>query len=107
MDIKAIHSGRLRGIGYDARARVLQVQLDDGSVLQYSGVGAEVWQRLSASGSAWSYYRDNIEEEYTARRGIREECARRSVRQALKEHCRKPHECSLSGMHAGEPRPAL
>lgn len=68
MDIKAINSGRLRGIGYDARARVLQVQLDDGSVLQYSGVGAEVWQRLSASGSAWSYYRDNIEEEYTARR---------------------------------------
>jgi hypothetical protein len=30
---------------------------------------AEVWRRLSTSGSAWSYYRDNIEEEFTGRRG--------------------------------------
>ena len=68
MDMKKINSGKLRAIGYDARVRLLQVQLDDGSTLQYSGVGAEVWQRLSSSGSAWSYYRDNIEEEFTVKR---------------------------------------
>lgn len=68
MEMKKISSGKLRGIGYDARARVLQVQLDDGSVLQYSGVGEEAWRKLSTSGSAWSYYRDNIEEEFTATR---------------------------------------
>lgn len=68
MDMKKINSGKLRAIGYDPRARLLRVQFDDGSALEYSGVGAEAWQRLSTSGSAWSYYRDNIEEEFTARR---------------------------------------
>lgn len=68
MEIKPVHSGKLRAIGYDARARVLQVQLDDGSVLQYSGVGEEAWRRLDGSGAAWSYYRDNIAEEFTAKR---------------------------------------
>lgn len=68
MEMKKINSGKLRAIGYDPRERLLQVQLDDGSTLQYSGVGNEIWQRLSSSGSAWSYYRDNVEEEFTAKR---------------------------------------
>ena len=68
MEMKKINSGRLRAIGYDARARLLQVQLDDGSTLQYSGVGEETWRSLSSSGAAWSYYRDNIVEEFTAQR---------------------------------------
>ncbi len=68
MDMKKINSGRLRAIGYDGRARLLQVQLDDGAMLQYAGVGEETWRRLSASGSAWSFYRDNIEEEFAAKR---------------------------------------
>lgn len=68
MKMKTISSGKLRAIGYDARGKLLRVELDDGSTLEYGGVGEETWRRLSASGSAWSYYRDNIEEEYTARR---------------------------------------
>jgi hypothetical protein len=36
--------------------------------LQYSGVGEDSWRRLSISGAAWSFYRDNIEEEFTAQR---------------------------------------
>lgn len=68
MEMKKINSGKLRAVGYDARARLLQVQLDDGTTLQYSGVGEEAFRRLSISASAWSYYRDNIEEEFTAKR---------------------------------------
>jgi len=68
MEMKKINSGKLRAIGYDARARMLQVQLDNGSTLQYSGVGEDIWRRLSSSGAAWSFYRDNIEEEFTAQR---------------------------------------
>lgn len=68
MEMKNINSGKLRAIGYEARARLLRVQLEDGSLLEYSGVGEETWRRLSGSGSAWSYYRDNIEEEFSARR---------------------------------------
>ncbi len=68
MEMKKINAGRLRAIGYDAGARILQVQLDDGATLQYSGVGGDVWRRLSSSGAAWSYYRDNIEEEFSVQR---------------------------------------
>lgn len=68
MEMKTINSGKLRAIGYDARARLLQVQLGDGNLLQYSGVGEETWRNLSSAGAAWSYYRDNIEEEFSVKR---------------------------------------
>ncbi len=68
MEMKKINSGKLRAIGYDARAHILQVQLDTGSTLQYSGVGEDIWRRLSSSGAAWSFYRDNIEEEFTVQK---------------------------------------
>ena len=67
MEMKKINSGELRAIGYDARTRVLQVQLGTGSMLQYSGVGEDIWRRLSGSGAAWSFYRDNIEEEFSVK----------------------------------------
>lgn len=74
MDMKRINSGKLRAIGYAPRERTLRVELDDGSVIEYAGVGEAIWQRLSGSASAWSYYRDNIEEEFAGRRvsGTRE-----------------------------------
>lgn len=68
MEMKKINAGKLRAIGYDSRGRLLRVEFEDGSAIEYSGVGDEVWRRLSTSGSAWSYYRDNIEEEFTGRR---------------------------------------
>lgn len=70
MEMKRINAGKLRAIGYDPRERTLRVELDDGSAIEYAGVGTEVWRRLSTSGAAWSYYRDNIEEEFSGRRGV-------------------------------------
>jgi hypothetical protein len=69
MEMKKINVGKLRAIGYDARERTLRVEFDDGSAIDYDAVGAEVWRKLSSSDSPWSYYRDNIEEEFTGRRG--------------------------------------
>lgn len=68
IEMKKVSAGKLRAIGYDAGARVLQVEFDDGRVMQYQAVGQEMWRRLSTSGSMSSYFRDNIEEEFTARR---------------------------------------
>jgi hypothetical protein len=68
MDLKKMNAGRLRAMGYDKRKRLLQVQLDDGSTLQYSAVGEEIWHRFSGSTTAWSYYRDNIVDEFTVLR---------------------------------------
>jgi len=68
MDMKKVSSGKLRAIGYDTATRTLQVEMDSGSVMQYTGVPAENFRRLSSAGSMWSYFRDNIEEEFPARR---------------------------------------
>lgn len=87
MEMKKINSGKLRAIGYDARARVLQVQLEDGTMLQYGGVGEDIWGRLSNSGAAWSFYRDNIEEEFAAKRVSNGATA---ARNPLDELFRKP-----------------
>jgi hypothetical protein len=71
MDMKRINAGKLRAIGYDARGKLLRVEMDDGTAIDYSGVGQEVWRRLSiaSSSTAWSFYRDNIEEEFHGKRG--------------------------------------
>jgi hypothetical protein len=67
MEMRQIASGRLRAIGYDAGTRRLRVGFDDGTTLEYSGVGQEIWRRLSSAASPWSVFRDNIEEEFTGR----------------------------------------
>ena len=68
MDMKRINSGKLRAVGYDSRQRVLRVEFSDGSAIEHLGVGDEVWRRISSSSAAWSYYRDNVEEEFASRR---------------------------------------
>jgi hypothetical protein len=68
MEMKKINAGKLRAIGYDARERTLRVEFDDGTAIDYAAVGGETWRKLSSSGSPLSYYRDNIEEEFTGRR---------------------------------------
>lgn len=68
MEMKKVSGGKLRAIGYEAATRTLQVEMDSGTVMQYAGVPAESFRRLSSAGSMWSYFRDNIEEEFPARR---------------------------------------
>jgi hypothetical protein len=83
MDMKRINAGKLRAIGYDARERILRVEFDDGSAIDYSGVGSEVWRRFSTSGAAWSFYRDNIEEEFAGKRGRAQVDSKRAELEAL------------------------
>jgi hypothetical protein len=68
MEMKKMNGGSLRAAGYDERARKLVVELTAGT-FEYTGVPSEVWRRFSTASSPWSYYRDNIEEEFTGRRG--------------------------------------
>lgn len=68
MERKKVSSGSIRSIGYDERARVLEVEFSDGKVVQYSGVSAEIHRRLVNAPSIVSYFRDNIEESFTAKR---------------------------------------
>lgn len=83
MDMKKISAGKLRAIGYDAPTRVLRVELDDGSAIDYAGVGRDLWQRFSTSGSAWSFYRDNIEDVFAGTRGRAQVAGKRAELDAL------------------------
>ncbi len=65
---KPIRRGGIRSAGYDSQARILEIEFDNGQILQYTGVGHEVARRFLSSGSPSSYYRDNIEEEFSNRR---------------------------------------
>ena len=65
--MKRMGGGSLRAAGYDERARLLVVELTAGT-FQYAGVSPEVWRRFATASSPWSYFRDNIEEEYAAKR---------------------------------------
>ncbi len=68
MDRKKVSSSSIRSIGYDERNRMLEVEFNDGRVNQYSGVSAEVHRRLINAPSIVSYFRDNVEESFTAKR---------------------------------------
>lgn len=66
--MKRVNAGSLRAIGYDPALRVLRVEMGNGSLVEYSGVSEDTWRRFSTSGSQWSFFRDNIEENYSERR---------------------------------------
>ncbi len=68
MERKKVSSSSIRSVGYDERNRVLEVEFNDGRITQYSGVSAEVHRRLVSAPSIVSYFRDNVEESFTAKR---------------------------------------
>lgn len=65
---KPIRRGGIKSAGYDRGARVLEIAFDNGQVIQYSGMGEEIARRFLSSSSPGSYFKDTIEEEFTARR---------------------------------------
>ena len=67
MERTRLAGGHLRSAGYDEARRILVVELANRQLLEYAGVGREIARRFIESASPWSYYRDNIEDEFTAR----------------------------------------
>jgi len=67
MEMKRVNAGSLRAIGYDESNRLLRVELGNGNLVEYSGVSSDTWRRFSSSSSMWSFFRDNIEENYSER----------------------------------------
>ena len=65
MERKRLLGGQLKSAGYDRTRRVLEVELANGSLIEYANVSSEIARRLLDSHSPWSYYRDNIEEEFS------------------------------------------
>jgi hypothetical protein len=67
MEMKKLTGGNLRAAGYDDRRRTLVVELTSGT-FEYAGVSADVYRRMVSASSPWSFFRDNIEEEFPAKR---------------------------------------
>jgi len=67
MEMKRLSGGNLRAAGYDASRRTLMVELSSGT-FEYQGISADLWRRFSVASSPWSFYRDNIEEEFAGTR---------------------------------------
>lgn len=65
---KPIRRGGIKSAGYDRSNRVLEIEFDNGSVIQHTAVGDEIARRFLESGAPGSYYKDNIQEEFTVKR---------------------------------------
>jgi hypothetical protein len=68
MERKRISSSKIRGIGYDPKNEVLEIEFNDGRVMAYSGVSPEVHRRFINAPSPVSFFEDKIAEDYPARR---------------------------------------
>jgi hypothetical protein len=68
LERKRLNASSLRSAGYDARSRVLEIEFSNGGISQYSGVSEEIYRRLMNSPSPGSYFQDQIEESFTAKR---------------------------------------
>jgi hypothetical protein len=68
MERKRISSSKIRGVGYDPRAQVLEIEFNDGRVMAYCGVSPEVHRRFMGAPSPVSFFEDKIADDYPARR---------------------------------------
>jgi hypothetical protein len=68
MERNKVSSSQIRSVGYEAGSQTLEVEMSDGTIWQYTRVPSEVYRRLMAAPTIASYYRDNIEEEYSRQR---------------------------------------
>ena len=68
MERKRISSSKIRGIGYDPKSQLLEIEFNDGRVIAYNGVSPEVHRRFMSAPSPVSFFDDKIADEYPGRR---------------------------------------
>ena len=67
IEMKRLSAAGLKSAGYDERDRKLVVETTHGT-FEYANVSPEIYRRLMSSPTPASYYREQIEEEFTGRR---------------------------------------
>ena len=65
---KPIRRGGIKSAGYDRQNRILEIEFDNGSVIQHTAVGEEIARRFLTASAPASVYKDTIQEEFTLRR---------------------------------------
>ena len=67
MEMKRLNGQGLKAAGYEERDRKLVVETSTGT-FEYANVSPEIYRRLMTSPTPASYYKEVIEEDFTARR---------------------------------------
>lgn len=68
MERKRLSAANIRSVGYDAGKQLLEVEFTSGSIVQYSEVSPEVHRRFVNAPSPGSFFQDQIEENFPAKR---------------------------------------
>jgi len=68
MDRKRVNSSKIRSIGYDEKSQILEIEMSNGQLWQYSGVSPEVHRRFMAAPNPTSFFEDRIAEDYSGKR---------------------------------------
>ena len=63
-----VESSVLASAGYDARARVLEVEFHSGAIYRYLEVPAEIFQRLLAAESKGQFFGKHIRDKFRSER---------------------------------------
>jgi hypothetical protein len=67
VEMKKLNATGLRAAGYDERSRKMVIETTNGT-FEYENVSPEIYRRLMNSPSPASYFRETIEEDFTARK---------------------------------------
>ena len=65
---KSVNSGTIRSVGYEPGTQTLEIEFTSGSIYQYLRVSPEIHRKLMAAPTIGSFFKDNIEDEFTAKR---------------------------------------
>lgn len=68
MERKRVNSSKIRAVGYDEKQLLLEVELANGQVWQYTKVSPEVHRRFMAAPNASTFFDDRIAEEFSGRK---------------------------------------
>jgi hypothetical protein len=68
MDRRRVNASTIRSVGYDGGKQLLEIEFTSGSIVQYSGVSPEVHRRFVNAPSPGSFFQDQIDEHFSARR---------------------------------------
>ena len=104
MEMKKLSGGNLRAAGYDA-ARAHARRRANAGTFEYAGVSADTYRRLVGASSPWSFFRDNIEEEYAAKRVAEAAATRAAGRPAKAPRVCDRGPLDRAGAAAGPARP--
>lgn len=65
MNRQPVKSSNVQSVGYDAKAKLLELEFSNGRTYQYEGVDTETYESLMQSASKGKYFFSSIRGKYT------------------------------------------